>query len=42
LPSAISDLRNGDGNTGVDLLRIETWWQGGVGKVYGFGLLADE
>jgi hypothetical protein len=42
LPSAFSDLRNGHGNAGVDLLRIEAWRQGGVGEVHGFGLLADK
>jgi hypothetical protein len=42
LPSAFSDLRNGNGNAGVNLLGIEAWWQGGIGEVYGFGLLADE
>jgi hypothetical protein len=42
LPSAFSDLRNGDGNAGIDLLRIEAWRQGGVGEVYGFGLLANK
>jgi hypothetical protein len=29
-------------NAGVNLLGIEAWWQGGIGEVYGFGLLADE
>jgi hypothetical protein len=42
LPSALSDLRNGDGNAGIDLLRIEAWRQGGIGEVYGFGLLANK
>jgi hypothetical protein len=42
LPSAFSDLRNGHGNAGVDLLRIEAWRQRGVGEVHGFGLLADK
>src|SRR5580658_2933783 len=42
LPSAFADLCNGDGNACVDLLCIEAWRQGGVGEVYGLGLLANK
>jgi hypothetical protein len=42
VPTALGHCRLGDVDARLDLFSIEPWWQRGIGKVDGFGLLPDK